>query len=117
VKAKALQNLRAGNLLLDRGLYDAAASRYYYAVFQASVHVLEARGVTPGMAISRARRWGHPTVLARAAEIRGRIEDGPLFQRLRELRDRADYNREPVGQWDVESCRREVERFVRETTG
>ena len=117
VKAKALQNLRAGNLLFDRGLYDAAASRYYYAVFQASVHVLESRGVTPAAAIPGARRWGRPTVRARISEVRGRPEDERFFGSLRDLRDKADYNHWSVGFLAVESCRREVERFVLETTG
>ncbi|HET6203495.1 MAG TPA: HEPN domain-containing protein [Planctomycetota bacterium] len=116
MKAKALQNLRAGALLFDRGLYDAAASRYYYAVFQACVHALEGRGLTPGTTIPGARRWDHPTVRVRAAAVRDRPEDERFFEDLRLLRERADYNPEPIGHGAVESCRREVERFVLDVT-
>ncbi len=116
VKAKALQNLRAGNLLFDRGLYDAAASRYYYAMFQASVHVLESRGVPPGSAVPDTQRWRHRTVRARVAEVRGRPGDERLYEEIRLLRETADYNPDPVGHRAVESCRREVERFVQDAT-
>ena len=116
MKAKALQNLRAAGLLFDRGLFDAAAGRYHYSLFQACVHALERRGATPGESRPGALRWGHPMVQGRAGEIRGRPEDERFFERVRDLRERADYNPEPVGRWDVESCRREVERFVLEAT-
>ena len=41
---KATANLRAGVILSAAGLIDAAASRYYYAMFQAAVHRLTVLG-------------------------------------------------------------------------
>ncbi len=40
LKDKAAANLKAGEALLALGFVDPAASRYYYALFQAAVHAL-----------------------------------------------------------------------------
>ncbi|MGH7151042.1 MAG: hypothetical protein ACREIU_10105, partial [Planctomycetota bacterium] len=95
---------------------DEAASRFYFALFQAGVHSLERRGKRPGDVRSGAAYWEHRTVANHAALIRGVRADRGLFRRAMKLRLVADYNLNPVERRAVEFVCREVERFVLEVT-
>ena len=92
LRHKAALNLRAGDALSALGLADPAASRYYYALFQAAVHALTQRGWTPGRVRSGAVEWDHSMVMNNVAVIRGRRSDRVLYGAMRELRELADYH-------------------------
>ena len=72
LKDKAVENLAAGDLLVERGHPNAAASRYYYAMFQAAVHRLNLKGWKPGAVRSGAVDWDHSMVLNNLGRIGGR---------------------------------------------
>ena len=116
VKAKALENLEAARRLRGLGLLNAAASRLYYSVFQAAVHVLSRRGGSPADVKRGARNWSHGRVENLVPTIRGQSEDGVLFRELRALRERADYDLEPLTKRELDRCWPDVDRFVREAT-
>jgi uncharacterized protein (UPF0332 family) len=88
---KAKANLQAGEILSAAGLVDPAASRYYYAMFQAAVHRLTALGWTPGRLSSGAVKWDHTMVANNVLLVRRRRSDRDLFAEVRRLRERADY--------------------------
>ena len=114
LKDKALENLEAGDLLLERGLLNAAASRYYYAMFQAAVFRLELAGDAPGRFQSGAVRWDHATIANNTLRLRGRREDRKLYHAVRQLRVRADYFEAPIGPADIAPLRSRVRGFVQE---
>lgn len=116
MKGKARENLEVGLRLLDEGHFDAAANRLYYALFQAAIHALERQGRVPGEARRRAKVWDHRIVGDRIAFVRGLREDERLFERLRSLREQADYEAKPVVRRALESLKHDVERFVRWVT-
>ncbi len=116
VKAKARENLEAARRLLAIGLLNAAASRLYYSVFQAAVRVLLRRSGLPAAAQGGARAWSHGRVENSVAGIRGQREDGVLFEELRALRERANYDRESLTKWEIDRCWPDAERFVRQAT-
>ncbi len=92
LKDKAAANLKAGEALLALGLVDAAVNRYYYALYQASVHVLALQGRVPGQVRSGAIEWGHGMVLSYVAFVRGRRSDYWLYRDMRDMRTQADYD-------------------------
>jgi hypothetical protein len=92
LKDKSLQNLRAGEALLAFGHLDAAASRLYYACYQAAVHRLTLLGKSPGAIRSGAVKWDHIMVRNVASLVRGRRGDGVVYEQARALRTVADYS-------------------------
>jgi len=116
VKEKPRRSLAEALLLLERGYVDGAASRLYYAAFQAAVHGLEKQGRKPSDFRPGATLWEHRTVVARAGLVRGLHEDVILLQDLLEMRRRADYRAEAVLRGDVESSRHDAARFVEQVT-
>ena len=88
---KARANLQAGEILSAAGLFDPAASRCYYAMFQAAVHRLTTLGWTPGRLSSGAVEWDHTMVANNVLLVRRRRANRDLFARMRDLRERADY--------------------------
>ena len=76
---------------------EPAASRYYYALFQAAVHRLTALGWTPGRLASGAVEWTHTSVQNNILLARGRRSDRELFTVMRRMREKADY-----GEFDVD---------------
>ena len=102
----ARENLRAGLLLLDRGLLRAAASRFYYAAFLAAVYAFERQGRRPSD--FRDPFWTHRTVGLLAPLARSRAEDGLLLTDLYDLRLKADYLTGAVERRQVEQVRYEV---------
>jgi len=117
MREKALVSLEAAARLLDQGYVDPAASRLYYATFQASVHAYETRlGRRPGDFRLGEKEWRHDLVGGNAALIRGRREDVRFIRALRDLRERADYKPVGVDRETLETRRRQAEEFVREVT-
>ena len=116
MKDLAHENLEAARILLGRGLVHAAASRLYFAFFQASVHALDRAGRRPDDVREGLGYWSHRAVAALVHLARGRDDDTPRLRGLRDLRVRADYDRGVVERREVEELRHEVIRFVREVT-
>ena len=116
LQTKARQNLQVALFLLERGDIDAAANRLYYALFQAAVHALRRQGRTPGDFRPAAEDWDHTMVSRWIKLVRGRPEDGVLFRRLREQRERADYSDDRAERGELELLKHEAERFVDEVT-
>ncbi len=116
LKDKAVANLKAGEALLRLGLVDPAASRLYYSLYQAAVHAFKARGWLPGSVRSGAVEWSHDMVLGTVRRLRGRREDMELYDDMRELRRKADYDDDAV--WPGELAVRidAVRDFVEEVT-
>lgn len=116
LKHKARDNLRAGETLAALGLPDPAASRYYYAMFQAAVHALSRRGWTPGRLQSGAIEWSHVVVMNNVSLVRGRRTDAAFFKVMRELRTRADYDDKSVEPGLLAAHVDDVREFVDEVT-
>ncbi|MCI0585756.1 MAG: hypothetical protein L0323_02825 [Planctomycetes bacterium] len=116
LRKKARENLDLARLLLGRGSVDAAAGRFYYAVLQASIHALRRQGRTPSDFRKGAREWDHGMVERSIHLVRGLRGDEVLFTSLREQRERADYEDDPVDRRKLEFLRHEAVRFVEEVT-
>ena len=114
LKHKAAANLRAGEILSAAGLADPAASRCYYAMFQAAVHRLTVLGWTPDRLSSGAVEWNHTMVANNVLLVRRRRSDRDLFRDMRDLRRRADYDLNSVDPADLASRIPEVRAFVEE---
>src|SRR5437870_1883034 len=116
LKDKALENLAAGELLLGQGLVNSAASRLYYAMYEAGVHKLTQQGRTPGETRSGAVEWDHSMVQNNAGLLRGRRSDRLLFHAMRTLRVVADYRDENVRDAELHARRALAVALVRELT-
>lgn len=116
LKDKALENLAAGELLLDRGLPNAAASRYYYAMYQAAVHRLVQRGLVPGKIRSGALEWDHSMVENNATRLDDDWRDRLLYRQMRGLRGEADYGDGAVRSETLAGFRDAIADFVRRLT-
>ena len=116
MRLAARENLAAAFPLHERGLLGAAASRFYYAMFQASVHRLTARGWTPGRLSSGAVEWNHTMVANNVLLVRRRRSDRDLIAEVRYMRELADYAEDSVDPADVASHAAAVREFVEETT-
>src|SRR5262245_3697106 len=112
MRRKAVRSLEAARRLLAMGFVDEAASRYYFALFQAGIHGLETRGLRPSDFREGATYWEHRTVARNAVRVRNDPGDVDLFERSRELRHKSDYNRDLVDRRSLEFLRFEIERFV-----
>ncbi len=111
---KARRTLRIALHLLEIGALDDAASRLYYAAFQAAVETLRRQGRSPSDLRKGAKDWDHRMVGRNAALVRGHPEDGILLGRLRVLRERADYEKESVERRWLELLKAEAVRFIEE---
>jgi len=116
LKNKASNNLRAGEALAVLGLRDPAASRYYYAMFQAAVHRLTVLGWTPGRLERGAVRWGHAMVANNVLLVRKLRSDRDLYAEMQDLRERADYRDDSVKQERLAARVAAVREFVEEAT-
>lgn len=112
---KATANLRAGDILAAAGLIDPAASRYYYAMFQAAVHRLTKLGWTPGRLSSGAVEWNHTMVANNVLLVRRLRSDRDLFARMRDLRVVADYREASVPPGQIAADLAAVRSFVEES--
>jgi uncharacterized protein (UPF0332 family) len=114
LKEKARKNLKVADVALALGFVDAAASRYYYAAFQAAVHGLTRRGRTPGQFRAGAIEWDHVMVMHNVALVRGRRSDRELLRELRELRRTADYHDDSVESTELAAIVADARAFVEE---
>lgn len=113
---KALASLAAGDLLLERGFPDDAASRYYYAMYRAAVHALTEQGRRPGQVRSGAVEWDHSMVENNASWCRSNWRDRALYMAMRRLRAQADYDDASVVPWKLDEKRDAIRDFVTELT-
>jgi uncharacterized protein (UPF0332 family) len=114
LKDKAIENLAAGELLLDHGHVNAAASRFYYAMYEAAVHRLTLYGHRPGKIRSGAVDWDHSMVENNVFMCRGDRRDRPLYTVMRRLRGQADYDDDAVDKLKLDERRDAIRDFVRE---
>ena len=112
MRAKARRSLEAARLLLAKGFVDEAASRFYFALFQAGVRGLEKQGNEPADFRSGATYWEHRTVARKAAHVRGEEGDRSLFGRSMALRHKANYDPDLLERRDLDFLRFDIERFV-----
>lgn len=110
---KAQESLAGAESELANRRYQNAANRAYYACYQAAVAALHREGIqAPG------KRWGHDTVRAQfAGELIRRRKMYPselrdTFERLGELRQRADYAAMPVLELPAARAVRRAKEFV-----
>ena len=117
MKVKARANLKASQALIAGNLIDSAMSRLYYALFQAGVHALRERSLTPEKLSSDARdgEWGHTLVRNNARLCRSRSDDRRLFRMAFSLRSQADYDDSSVDAVEVERIAPAIHAFVEET--
>jgi uncharacterized protein (UPF0332 family) len=111
---KAKANLQAGEILSAAGLVDPAASRFYYAMFQAAVHRLTKLGWTPARLSSWAVEWSHTMVANNVLLVRHLRADRDLFTEMRRLREFADYKDDSVDRDRLASIVVDVRAFVEE---
>jgi len=116
LKNKASNNLRAGEALAVLGLVDPAASRYYYAMFQAAVHRLTVLGWTPGRLERGAVKWTHTMVANNVLLVRKRRSDRDLYAEMRNMREDADYHDDSVEPERLATLVAAVQEFVGEAT-
>ena len=113
---KSTKNLSAGEALSALGLTDAAANRYYYALYQAAVHRLTVLGWTPGRFESGAVQWSHTMIYLNIFLVRRRRSDRALFDAMRNMRERADYSDRSVEAGSLAAHVAAVREFVEEGT-
>jgi uncharacterized protein (UPF0332 family) len=114
LKDKAIENLAAAELLLARGHVNAAASRYYYAMYEAAVWALTKKGKLPGAFRSGAVEWDHSMVENNAGMLRSSFEDRLLYGAMRAARVTADYHADCVNALELRRSRAAVAEFVKE---
>lgn len=114
LKDKSAKNLQAGEILAAAGLVDPAASRFYYAMFQAAVHRLEQLGWSPARLEMGAVKWSHAMVAGNVSLVRRRREDRGLFRAMRQLREQADYEADSVEPERLASRAESLREFVEE---
>jgi uncharacterized protein (UPF0332 family) len=114
LKDKALENLAAGDLLLDRGMVNAAASRLYYAMYEAAVCALSRRGLHAGQVRSGAVEWDHSMVENNSKWLRRSPQDRLLYMEMRRMRSQADYDDESVDATWLANRRDAISQFVKE---
>src|SRR5262245_61693810 len=114
LKDKALTSLAVGDLLLERGFPDDAASRYYYAMYRAAVHALTAKGHRPERLRSGAVDWDHSMVENNVSMCRRNPKHRLLYMQMRRLRVLADYGRDSVSRGDITARREAIHELVKE---
>ena len=109
LRLRARENHAAAKLLLGEGQYNAAATRAYYALYQAIVAELEDKGRRPDEFYSPSERdkeavkWPHVTVIRISRAAAGLEPEEQSVVRLAwEQRLQADYKPEPVQREDIE---------------
>jgi len=88
---KSAQNLNVGKECLENGQYDAAASRIYYAVFQAVLNWARAK-----KGFGERRDGVHGAIARLMNEGTSSYQYHIAFLKARRLREKADYDPDPV---------------------
>ena len=116
LKDKSTRNLAAGEALRALGLTDAAATRYYFALYQAAVHRLTKLGWTPGSIQVGGVEWNHDMVVSNAYLVRRRRTDRALVDAIFTLRTMADYHEDSIDPSHLAAELADVREFVEEAT-
>ena len=108
---RAQSALKAARLCLQERLFDSAANRAYFAVFQAAICALESRGI-------KREEWSHKSVhndfvqlFVRRQKVVSASFVGSL-PRLMQLRHVADYKHPGVSQTQAERAVRLAQEVV-----
>jgi len=104
---KARENLRAAGCLIDEGCPNAAASRAYYAAYQACWWALEKTGEEPPEPRPGERWWPHKEIsgISRRFLIGFETDDEDDFDNILLFRRiKADYDPDPVLEYEVREC-------------
>ena len=99
---KSQENWEAASLCLSQGLWNAAASRFYYSVFQA-ILLSATRKPVPGISVpsdSSAKHGLMERVVGAIGKDARRAKRS--YGRLLALREKADYKPEPVARAEIE---------------
>lgn len=104
---EARDALSDAGVLRDGGTDKAVVNRLYYACFHAAQAVLYAKGFEPGSHRGVVSLFGQEVVLNGEASK----NDGRFLNELRDLREQADYDHEPV-EADVDELFERTEEFV-----
>jgi uncharacterized protein (UPF0332 family) len=116
MRDKARESLRAAEVFFDADCVDPAASRLYYAVFQAAVDWLTRMGRRPEELSLGADRWRHETIVGNASLFRRRLGDVRLLRALHSLRVQADYQPASVPLEQISALRPSAARFIEEVS-
>jgi hypothetical protein len=114
VRHKARDNLSSARILLDAGLVDPAASRLYYAIFQAAVDWMSRMGRRPDEFTRGAKWWRHDVIVRNASLVRRSVPDLRLFKELQSMRIQADYQASRVEREDLVALFDSAAHFVEE---
>ena len=112
---KARENLASAEADLSAGRLNSAASRAYYAAFQAAVAALIERGISP-----RGESWDHKFVISefsgklirRRKVVSGRLTG--TLDVLLQRRLRADYRPAALGRREASDSSRKATEFVQQ---
>lgn len=114
--SKANSNLQLGRRLLGEGDTNAAANRIYYAMLQAAIHSFEVQRRTPESLKTGAKNWQHAIVTSNTFLVRDNENDRYLFQKLKTLREEADYLSTTVDATQLANRLQSVEQLIAEVT-
>ena len=111
---KAAANIEAAQHLATRRLFDGAANRSYYAVYQAGWHFWEVTGMSAPTKSGR-RYWRHNRILDALVEhgMHPFAEWEQEFDALQNLRVKADYYPDPVPEELLMALMSNAQRIVR----
>lgn len=109
--ARAESSLKAAKVCLEQRCFDSAASRAYFAMFQAAVCALEAYGVRRTEWSHRALHAALSDVLIRRRKIVLAVLAGALPSAM-EIRHTADYRQPPPSERQVRCVVLTAERFM-----
>lgn len=95
--AKAEENLKAAELLFDAGLLNASANRAYYAAYQIAIAALAHDGIKDSRQ-HNSHRWVAENFTKELVNQRKRYPawTKEAFERLRRVREEADYDLAPL---------------------
>ncbi len=109
---KSIENRRVCRLAISNGHYNAAASRYYYAL-RLAVHALFKQKQIHGQrAMDRSgqmvEKWRHNALIAKVDQLFGSKISGikEILDMALELREKGDYEPFPVAQPRLEVLKR-----------
>lgn len=113
--AKAIENIAAAEVCLERGFNNASVNRCYYAMFHVAIAALIKFGIKP-----RGEQWGHDYVQAGLVTHlikRRKVLPGALSSDLPDVMGRrkaADYTTEMIGEKVAKRTFRKARDFVDE---
>jgi len=116
---KSLENLEVCRLARGEGHFNAAASRYYYAMRMAVHALFKKKGIEGEWKTAsggyRVEEWKHRRMIDVAGERFSQVLPGiaRFLGTTRELRERADYEPLPIGEHQLQPFIRMSKRIFR----